>query len=142
MDDLAKRISQVRWGSLLWKKDMRRFFRQLPLCPRDYSLIGYRWLNMLFFDTSVPMGLRSAAYMAQISTDMVVHIHNSIGFWSLNYLDDLGSCEAKNMAWSSYFAMEKILKNIGIKEAIDKSVPPHYQTRISGKYVRYNHHDH
>ena len=42
IDTLAKRISEIGLSCRLWKKDMIRAFRQIPLCPREYSLIGYR----------------------------------------------------------------------------------------------------
>ena len=62
IDTLAERVATLGVGCLMWCKDLQRFFRQLPLCPWDYSLIGYRWNNMITFDKSVPMGLRSMAY--------------------------------------------------------------------------------
>ena len=42
VDDLVRRIAHLGEGCLLWKKDLSRFFRQIPLCPHDISLIGYR----------------------------------------------------------------------------------------------------
>ena len=37
----------------------QRIIQQEPL---DYSLIGMRWCNKLYFDKSMPMGLRSAVF--------------------------------------------------------------------------------
>ena len=58
IDTLAARVAQIGVDCRMWKKEFSRFFRQLPLYPCDYSLIGMHWRNMLFFDKSIPMGLR------------------------------------------------------------------------------------
>ena len=94
-DTLCKRIADLGSNCLLWKRDLQRFFRQLPLCPRDYPLISYRWRNFIFIDKNVPMGLTSAAYMVQRTTNAVVYIHRTMGYWSINYLDDFGSAEER-----------------------------------------------
>ena len=93
IDTLARRIAQIPGEVRIWKKDVIRAFKQIPLCPRDYSLIGFRWRNLLFFDKTVPMGLRSAAYICQRVTNAIVYAHTNMGFWSTNYLDDFGSAE-------------------------------------------------
>ena len=133
VDTLAKRIADLAEQNkhssapqkiLLWKLDLERYFRQLPLCPRDYSLIGTRWNGFLFFDTMVPMGLCSASYIAQKTSSMLVNIHRNYSYWAINYLDDFGSAEFEQKAWNSFLALKQILVNAGVKEASDKAVPP------------------
>ena len=124
IDTLARRVSQIGLSCRLWKKDMVRAFRQIPLCPMDYSLIGYRWRNFLFFDKVMPMGLHSVAYVCQRITNSIVYIHRSFGYWSVNYLDDFGSAEHKDDAWNSFNLMTRIMQSIGAQEAPEKSVAP------------------
>ena len=95
IDTLAKRIYELsKSGTVkIWKKDLLRAFRQIYLCPSQYSLIDYRWRNLLYFDKVVPMGLKLAAYICQRVTNAVVYVHRSFGYWSINYLDDFGSAE-------------------------------------------------
>ena len=40
-DDLALRLAQLGPGAYMFKIDLSRYFRQLPLDPADYSMIGY-----------------------------------------------------------------------------------------------------
>ena len=40
-DEFAFRIYQLGKGAVMFKIDLSRYFRQLPLDPGDYSLIGY-----------------------------------------------------------------------------------------------------
>ena len=136
IDTLARRIAHLSPEPvLLWKKDMVRAFRQLFLCPRDASYIGYRWRHLLYWDKVMPMGLTSAAYACQVTTSSIVFIHNSLGFWSINYLDDFGSAEKKADAWDSYNLMDRILTSIGIQEAKEKAVPPTTRMEFLGNTV-------
>ena len=112
---------------------MIRAFHQVPLCPREYSLIGYRWCNLLYFDKVMPMGLHSAAYVCQRVTDTIVFIHRSFGFWSVNY--DFGLAKDEDKAWDSYNAMTRIMQSVGAQEAPEKSVPPCTRMEFLGNIV-------
>ena len=135
IDTLARCNADLGQNCRVWKLDLRCFFRQLPLCPRYFSLIGYRWCGLLFYDTSIPMGLRSAAYVAQRMTCMVKHIHGQAGFWCVNYLDDFGSAEEEHIAEKSFLCMRRLLTAIGIDEAKDKAVHPTARMEFLGNTV-------
>ena len=124
IDTLAARIA-----------DLHRYFRQIPLCLREYSLIDFCWRNLLYFDKVMPMGLRSAAYVCQRVTSAITFIHASLGFWAINYLDDFGSAEHRNKAWDSFNCMTKIMKAIGTDEAEQKAVPPMTRLEFLGNTV-------
>ena len=81
------------------------------------------------------MGLRSAAYVAQRITNAVVHIHKSMQYWSINYLDDFGSAEPEEKAWNSFYTMRTIMESIGVDEAKDKAVPPTTRMEFLGNTV-------
>ena len=132
VDTLAKRIAELHMENqrlglnkkiLLWKRNLARYFRQIPPCPRDYSLIGMRWRELIYFDCMMPMGLRSATFVAQLISSAITHIHNR-EFWSTNYLDDFGSAEYEDRAWNSFITMSTILQEIGATEAKEKAVEP------------------
>ena len=124
VDDMIKRIVEIPGKVLLWKRDLARAFRLVPLCPRDYSLISMRWNNLFYIDKFMPMGLVSAAYSCQKITNAITYIHRNMGYWSINYLDDFGSAEPQETAWDSYNAMGRLLKSVGATEAVEKAVPP------------------
>ena len=124
IDTLAARIAELGPGCKLFKLDLCKYFRQIPVCPFDYSLLGWRWRGLLFFDRCMPMGLRSAAYVAQRISNCIAHMHHQAGYFSINYLDDFGSAEIESKAWDSYTMLRKLLHEIGVKEAEHKSVEP------------------
>ena len=72
VDDIAERIVQFWPGCLL--------FKQLPVDPYDYLLLGYSWRDQLFFDVRLPMGLRSAAMACQRVTNSVCFILSPAGY--------------------------------------------------------------
>ena len=72
-DEFAVRIFQLGPGCLMFKIDLSRYFHQIPLDPGDYSLIGYIINGEIYFDKVLPMGMRSAPYIAQRIT-MLLHL--------------------------------------------------------------------
>ena len=71
-------------------------FRQLPLDPSDYGLIGYTWKGQFYFDLVMPMDLHIAPYISQRVTDALRHIHSALGYLILNYIDDSGGRRKRN----------------------------------------------
>ena len=55
----------------LYKRDLKRAYRQFPVDPLDYPLLGYCLKHSLYFDLVLPMGLRSAAMACQRITNAV-----------------------------------------------------------------------
>ena len=124
VDDFIQVIKQTGRGCLLLEKDLRRAFRQIPICPSNYNLVAFTLKNTFFGDTVLSMGCRSSAYLCQRVTNAVAFIMFKIGILVLNYLDDLASAETKENALFAYNTLSKLLQNCGIEEAKDKSCPP------------------
>ena len=78
------------------------------------------------------MGLRTATYIMQRISNAIIFVHNSIGFWSIGYIDDYGSAEMPANAWASYNAMHQIMKSVGLKEAEHKAVSPSTRMEFLG----------
>ena len=67
---------------------LRRAYRQFPVDPKDYNLLGFCYKGKFYFDTRCPFGLRSSAMICQRMTKAVVHIFTEQGFLADVYLDD------------------------------------------------------
>ena len=136
VDTLAKRIIDLKPNKvLLYKRDLARYFRQVPICPSDYSLIGMRWRGHLYFDKMMPMGLRSAAYVCQRLTNAITYMHRQNQHWVINYLDNFGSAETEQEAWKSYNDLAQLFKTVGVAEAEEKAVPPTTKMEFLGTWV-------
>ena len=131
LDDLERMILQVGRGALLWKRDLSRYFLQLPLDPVDYRRTGFIWRQNFFFFISYMFGLRHSGWAGQQVTTAITYIHRSLGlsydgflFRSLNYSDDLAGAEPEERADASFQAMGQLLQNLGLDEAQDKASAP------------------
>ena len=71
IDSIVDAAISLGPGFLLYKRDLKKAYRQFPVDPKDYHLLGYTWDNQLYFDTVLTMGLRSAAMACQRSTSAV-----------------------------------------------------------------------
>lgn len=58
----------------IYKKDLARAFRQIPLDSKDVPLLGFVVNNQLYFHKRYPFGLRSATMVCQRVTKAVIHI--------------------------------------------------------------------
>lgn len=122
-DDIAARIVQLGPGCLLFKCDLKRAYRQLPLDPFDYPLLGYAWRDQLFFDVQLPMGLRSAAMACQRVANAVCFMLSRVGCNVLSYLDDFMGISAPRTAFDDYALSGSLLQALGLQESLHKACP-------------------
>jgi hypothetical protein len=124
VDTIAELILKTGAGCLLYKRDLRKAYRQFPIDPRDYPLVGFLWHDLLYFDVVLPMGLRSAAMACQRVTSGVSFLCGLHDFNVLNYLDDFMGVEVPDTAWTAYEFLGKLLGDLGLRESTSKACPP------------------
>ena len=96
VDSLAKIIrdkSKSGQRIFIFKQDLKKAYRQMKMQPGSIFLLGYVVNGLMYFDVTLSMGSKSAAYRCQHTTDAVIYIFEQEGYQGLNYLDDLGSAE-------------------------------------------------
>ena len=81
MRDAITEIARLGKGPLLAKVDVKSSFRIVPVHPEDRLLLGMKWCEQLFIDTTLPFGLRSAPKIFNCLAD-------SIEWFVIHYLDD------------------------------------------------------
>ena len=124
VDDFINLVKVKGKGALMFKKDLKKAYRQIPIDPGDYHLVSYIWKKHLFCDTVLSMGLRNAAYICQRVTNAIAFIMLQIGIAILNYLDDLAGVENKSNAHFAYYCLGEVLAKCGLVESVDKASPP------------------
>ncbi|KAK3751282.1 hypothetical protein QZH41_002731, partial [Actinostola sp. cb2023] len=124
VDSIASLIRASGPGALIYKRDLRRAYRQFPVDPFDYPLLGYRWNDELYFDVVLPMGLRSAAMACQRITNAVCFICRSEGHGIISYLDDFIGVSEPASAWKSFNYCGSILEELGLEESLNKVCEP------------------
>jgi hypothetical protein len=48
IDDFVHLIKSKGQGCLLFKKDLRKAYRQISICPSNYNLVAFCWKNIFF----------------------------------------------------------------------------------------------
>ena len=66
--DFANLILSNGRGSFIYKKDLKRAYRQIPVDPKDYKFLGHKWRDNYYFDLVLPFGLRSTTMACQCTT--------------------------------------------------------------------------
>ena len=130
LDDFQDIIVKVGHGARLWKRDLSRFFLQIPIDPLDYPNTGFIWRTMFFFFIAYMFGLRHSGLAGQSITSAVTWIHRMDGladgeeYNCLNYSDDIAGAEEGGRANDSFYKIGILLSKLGLEEASDKATPP------------------
>ena len=61
VDDIVNKLNELGPGSLMFKIDISRAFRQLKVDPGDIDLLGLKQ-DAYFIDQSVPFGYRHGSF--------------------------------------------------------------------------------
>ena len=124
VDSLVQIIQKFGPGCLLFKTDLSCAYRQLPIDPRDYHHLGYRFDKLIFFDTVFAFGLRPATLGCQRTANAVTYLYTHQGYFCTNYVDDFGGCDCPSRASDAFHALKKLLFILGLKTSTDKDCPP------------------
>ena len=138
--DLADLIVQQGKGCLLWKRDLSRWFLQLPVDPADYDKLGFVWRGKFWWFVSFVWGCRHAGYAGQRVSSAILHILKKKGsalgcselFNAVVYMDDFAGCESGTRATDAFEALGSLLVELGIQESVDKACSPSTTMKFLG----------
>ena len=135
ISDLVHMVIKKGPGCALYKRDLRRAYRQIPVDPGDLQFLVYKWKGALYVDCALVMGLRSAALNCQRLTNAVSHILKKKGVDVVNYLDDIAGAESWNKADRAFRLLGVILQQCGIEESVAKACAPNTKMVFLGILV-------
>ena len=79
IEDFQRLVLKCGQGCFLFKRDLARYYLQLPLDPTEYMFTGVVWRLLFFFFVSLMFGLRHSGYQGQKTSDAVSWIHRNLG---------------------------------------------------------------
>ena len=124
VDDIVKKIVELGPGSLLYKVDISRAFRQLKVDPGDLDLLGFKHKSY-FIDQSVPFGYRHGSVFFEKVTDSIRYFMRQQGFPHLyNYVDNLIYCGFPSNIHQSFENLLELLTQLGLTINPKKLVAP------------------
>ena len=133
IEDFKRLVLGCGRGAYLWKRDLSRYYLQLPVDPIEYPLLCFVWRLQMFFFCALMFGLRHAGLQGQKVTTAVTWVHRNLGletddqtqFNSLNYSDDIGGCEKSlERATQSFDALGSLFTDLGLDESTSKAHAP------------------
>ena len=124
IDHLCDFILQHGRGCLLYKKYLRRAYRQIPIDPKDYHQLGFSFNGSLYFDTRCPFGLLTGAMICQRTTSAVICIFTQHGYTADVYLDDFYGAERPDRASHAFHDLQTLFDCLGLQALPEKDCPP------------------
>ena len=112
IDCLVEFINAKGHGCHVFKKDLRRTYRQIPIDPLDYPLLGQYIDGSLYFHTALPFGLRSATMICQRTTKSVAYILNTEGSSVDVYIDDFYGPKSSDSSELSFQWMNSLFAEL------------------------------
>ena len=80
-------------GCKIFKRDIRRAFRQIAVDPKDVPLLGFQVDNQIYFHCVLPFGGRSCVLCCHRTTELVVYILAEEDISTDVYIDDFLGAE-------------------------------------------------
>ena len=120
VDRLVEFINSKGPGCLVFKKDLKRAYRQIPVDPHDYHLLGMCIDGQFYFHSVMPFGLRSATLACQRTTKAVSYILNEEGILVDVYIDDFYGAETQDLVDLSFDRMTQLFSGLGLQSSPDK----------------------
>ena len=87
VDDAVRKLLAKIPGTLMAKVDIESAYRNVPVHPDDWQMLGMQWRDRIYVDTALPFGLRSAQIFFNALADSAQWILGCQGVDTL-YLDD------------------------------------------------------
>ena len=88
VDRIVEPIRLKGKGCLLFKLDLKSAYRQIPVDPLNYCLLGFSFEEMFYFHTRLVFGQRSAVLACQHIMKGAIFACNKLGFSANVYIDD------------------------------------------------------
>ena len=112
------------------KLDIKSAFRNIPIHPSDWELLGMKWQGLYYFDTILPFGIRSAPYLFdQFSCMLEWVIKTKLGIPNvIHILDDfflLPSPHGLTASQPSVTSSVCLQSSISLSPQVKPSLPPH-----------------
>ena len=79
VDDFKNIVLKSGRGCFMWKRDLSRFYLQIPLDPVDFPKVCCIWRKKMYFFVSLMFGLTHSGLQGQKVTTAVTWIHQRLG---------------------------------------------------------------
>ena len=124
IDSITNCLKNLGKGSLIYKVDLSRAFRQLPIDPFDYDLLCLKWKDSYFSDLFCAFGTKAGSMLCSRLTDSFRYLATQQGYTTFSYVDDVIGCGRNYAAQQGYEFLVDLLKTLNFPVSTNKLVTP------------------
>ena len=130
VDNITQEVLKLGRGCKIFKVDISRAFRHVPIDPRDLDLLGLHWK-----DYFIPFGFKQGLSIFQRISDVVRFSmrQECHGIW--NYIDDFLCVSLPSKIDNTCGRLQELLSELGLTVNAKKLVPPSTQVVCLGILV-------
>ena len=123
IDDFVKDIVSIKEDPVMFKIDVARAFRNLPVDPVDALKLGIKWEGSFYLDKSVAFGWIFGTASFQLLSDSIAYFMRD--YCNLHcYIDDYVAVLPKIKADVAFDKLCSLLQELGLPLNIAKLTPP------------------
>ena len=128
IDDAVSIAAKLGRGSLLAKIDLKQAFRQCPVRPADWHLLGLVWKGRYYYDKRLPFGLRSSPFLFNTVASALEYICRTQldNRHIIHYLDDflIAGPPHSSSCMDTLQGVEALCRELGIQTKDEKRTLP------------------
>jgi hypothetical protein len=128
--DAAAAVVRFGVGCWLVKLDISAAFKQVPVRPSDWNLLGFHWRGSFYYERVLPFGLKSSPRLWELFASALHHfiqsdLEESAGAVVIHYVDDfLFIAKTQQQAQRMLDGAIRLAEELGIPWADDKTEGP------------------
>ena len=122
----ARAVVKLGRGCFLIKLDVEAAYKQVPVRPEDWPLLGFKWEGKWYYERVLPFGLRSSCRIWEWYAAALHHLFEKIGVdVVIHYIDDfLFVVRSRDDAAQFLSGTLALTQRLGIPMAPDKTEGP------------------
>ena len=126
----VRAVVKLGKGCFLVKLDVEAAYKQVPVRPEDWHLLGFQWQGKWYYERVLPFGLRSSCRLWELFATALHHILERLPNLKfvkivIHYVDDfLFVVKLEEDARAFLHGAERVCKLLGIPMAADKREGP------------------
>lgn len=128
VDEAIRIANTLGPATLMAKIDLKKAFRQCPVRPADWHLLGLYWKGEYYYDKCLPFGLRSSPFLFNTVASALEYIFTTqLGNpYIIHYLDDflIAGPPHTHTCRDTLQGVEALCTHLGVQTKQEKRSPP------------------
>ena len=135
LDNLISSLRDLGRSARVFKVNISRAFRNIPVDPADSIHLGIKWDNQFYIDKHLAFGAVHGTAIFERVSNFIRFIMAKHGFQVWNYIDDIYACCHVDVAREAFDTLLEVIRNVGLPINYSKVFSPVSRLPIMGIVV-------